>query len=276
MPEADDTREVAATRVRRAPPRFLRAAVKVTTLRGARLVRVTLAGPELGEMEVPQPAGSVRLLLPSSGADELIMPVWDRNIFRLPGGGRPVLRTLTPVRFDPAAGELDVEIVLHGSGVAADWARVARPGDPVAVSGPARGYTIDPAAPAFVLAGDETAFPAIGQIVEQLPPGARVEAHLEVGDPAGRVELPGHPNLDVTWHVMPAGATPGEAMAAAVETAEIGEGTRVFAAGEAAAVQRIRRHLFDVRGLPRAQVTGRGYWKHGRSSDNGADDGRGE
>jgi NADPH-dependent ferric siderophore reductase len=45
---------------------------------------------------------------------------------------------------------------------------------------------------------------------------------------------------------------------------------RVWAAGEAAAVQRIRRHLFQDRQLPRAQATVRGYWKHGRSG--GADD----
>jgi NADPH-dependent ferric siderophore reductase len=45
----------------------------------------------------------------------------------------------------------------------------------------------------------------------------------------------------------------------------------VWAAGEAAAVQRIRRHLFDDRGLPRAQTSVRGYWKHGRAGD-GDDD----
>jgi NADPH-dependent ferric siderophore reductase len=40
--------------------------------------------------------------------------------------------------------------------------------------------------------------------------------------------------------------------------------------GEAAAMQRIRRHLFEDRGLPRSQASVRGYWKHGRSGD--ADD----
>ena len=37
-------------------------------------------------------------------------------------------------------------------------------------------------------------------------------------------------------------------------------------AGEAAAVQRIRRHLFEDRGLTRAQATVRGYWKRGRAA----------
>jgi len=40
---------------------------------------------------------------------------------------------------------------------------------------------------------------------------------------------------------------------------------KVWVAGEAAAVQRIRRHLFEERGLTRLSVHVRGYWKTGRS-----------
>jgi NADPH-dependent ferric siderophore reductase len=40
----------------------------------------------------------------------------------------------------------------------------------------------------------------------------------------------------------------------------------VWVAGEAAAMQRIRTHLFDGRGLTRSQATVRGYWKLGRSA----------
>jgi len=39
----------------------------------------------------------------------------------------------------------------------------------------------------------------------------------------------------------------------------------VWVAGEAAAVQRIRRALFEERGVPRSRATVRGYWKHGRA-----------
>jgi NADPH-dependent ferric siderophore reductase len=40
----------------------------------------------------------------------------------------------------------------------------------------------------------------------------------------------------------------------------------VWAAGEAAAMQRIRKHLFDERNAPRDHTTVRGYWKHGRTA----------
>ena len=44
----------------------------------------------------------------------------------------------------------------------------------------------------------------------------------------------------------------------------------MWVAGEAAGVQRIRRLLFQERGLPRSQAAIRGYWKHGRAGDGDA------
>lgn len=51
---------------------------------------------------------------------------------------------------------------------------------------------------------------------------------------------------------------------AVVELDELPES--VWAAGEAAAVQRLRTHLFEDRGRSRSSVTARGYWKRGRAA----------
>ena len=83
--------------------------------------------------------------------------------------------------------------------------------------------------------------------------------------------LPEHPGATVQWWDLAPGAPPGDALGAAVRDVELADGTRVWAAGEAAAVQRIRRHLFDDRGLSRAETSVRGYWKHGRAGDGGDD-----
>ena len=65
--------------------------------------------------------------------------------------------------------------------------------------------------------------------------------------------------------VRQAGERPGEALVRAVETLPpMGDGDRVWAAGEAASMQAIRKHLFDARGLSRRQATVRGYWKPAR------------
>jgi NADPH-dependent ferric siderophore reductase len=140
------------------------------------------------------------------------------------------------------------------------------------VSGPGRGYTVDPGADRFLLAGDESAIPAISQLLEILPSDKAVAVHLEVAHPDARHELPKHAGAAVEWHDLPADAAPGDALVAAVLEAAAGlsAGTKVWVAGEAAAVQRIRRHLLGERGIPRSETWIRGYWKRGRAGD--ADD----
>jgi NADPH-dependent ferric siderophore reductase len=196
-----------------------------------------------------------------------VLPEWNGNEFLRADGSRPILRTLTPYRVDAGALELEVWIVRHDGGAASTWVAAAPTGDTVAMSGPGRGYAIATDAPAFLLAGDETAIPAIAQLLPLLPRDARVDVHLEVAHPDARLELPQHPDATVHWHDLPEGAPPGDALVAAVRRAEIDPTARVWAAGEAAAVQRIRRHLFEDRGFARAQTTVRGYWKHGRGGD---------
>jgi NADPH-dependent ferric siderophore reductase len=259
----------ARARVRREPPQFRSVAVERVERLGPRMVRVTFAGPELESLTVEDPAASVRLLLPSPGTTELVVPTWNGNEFLLPDGRRPVIRTFTPRRAE--GQELDLDVVVHGGGVASEWAAEAEPGQAAAISGPGRGYAIDDEAPAYLLAGDETAIPAISQLLEALPARMPVQVHIEVGHPDGRLALPDHPGATVGWHDLPPGAPPGEALFSAVRDADIAPGTRVWAAGEAAGVQRIRRHLFDERELARAQAAVRGYWKRGRSADTDDD-----
>lgn len=251
-------------RPRREPPPFRHVAVRRVANVTPRLRRVTLAGRDLAGFAVEQAAASVRLLLPSPDAGELVVPEWNGNEFLLPDGSRPVIRTFTPRRMDPDALELDVEIVLHGGGAASGWAREARPGAPAAVSGPGRGYEADPRAPGFLLAGDETAVPAVSQLLEVLPEDRPVRVIVEVAAPEARTALPDHPGSSVDWHDLPRGGAPGDAMVEAVRRADFEPGTRLWVAGEAAAMQRIRRHLFEEREVPRAEATVRGYWKHGR------------
>jgi len=235
-----------------------------------RLIRVTLAGPELAGLTADEPAASVRLLIPSPAAAELVMPAWNGNEFLLPDGSRPPIRTLTPLRLDQTSHRLDVEIVVHEGGTLSAWARSAEPGAGAALSGTGRGYPVDPDAAGFVLGGDESAIPAITQLLEVLPPDKPVQVLIEVADPDARLELPKHAQATVEWYDLPAGAPPGDALVAAVTAADLPSGTKIWAAGEAAAVQRIRRHLFEERGLARSDTWIRGYWKHGRAG--GADD----
>ena len=261
----------AVARVRREPPVFRQVRVVGITPLTPRMVRVTVGGPDLEGFVVEQPAASVRLLIPSAGASDLVMPAWSGNEFLLPGGGRPVIRTLTPRRVDPASQQMDLEIVVHEGGAVSAWALKAQAGDEAAISGPGRGWPVPENAEAFLLAGDESAIPAIGQLLEVLPGDKPVRVIVELASPEGRLELPRHPNAEVEWYDLPGGAPPGDALVTAVTSAELAAGTKVWAAGEAAAVQRIRRYLFDDRGLARSDTWIRGYWKTGRTGDADAD-----
>ena len=226
-----------------------------------RMVRVTLAGPELAGLPLPEPAASVRLLIPSSGHSELVMPEWNGNEFLLPDGQRPIIRTFTPRNYWPDVAELDLDVVIHQGGAISAWATAASPDDPAAISGPGRGYGFDPEALAFLLAGDETAIPAIAQLLEVLPEDMPIWALIEIARPDARLTLPDHPQATIDWLDLPSGAPPGTALVAAVEQAELAEATKLWVAGEAAAMHKIRQHLFRMRGLPRSDATVRGYWK---------------
>lgn len=227
--------------------------------------RIVFGGDELDGFAIEAPASSVRLLLPPDGAGAIAMPSWTGNQWESPNGERAPIRTFTPRYFDADRSELTLDIVLHDVGAASDWARAATVGDVTAISGPGRSEELDAGARSFLLAGDESALPAIGQLIEAIPHDTEVAVHVEVAQPDARIDLPDHPRTTITWYDAELDAAPGTAMAAAVTSVdELPDA--VWIAGEAAAVQRLRTHLFDERDRSRSGVTARGYWKHGRSA----------
>ena len=248
-------------RTRREPPPFRHVTVVDLDRPAPHVERVTFDGPELGDLIVDEPAASVRLLLPSLGTPDLVIPTWNGNEFLLPNGHRPTIRTFTPIRTSTSTSELVLEIVLHGSGAASDWATAATVGDRAAISGPGRGYVPDPDASSFLLVGDESAVPAIGQLLASLPPQCPVRAGIEVTSSEAIREIPERAGTEVDWRVLPEGAPPGTAQFEYVRSATVEAGVRIWAAGEAAAMQRIRRHLFDDRAVDRSHTMIRGYWK---------------
>ncbi|MGI9624329.1 MAG: siderophore-interacting protein, partial [Acidimicrobiales bacterium] len=227
--------------------------------RSPRMMRVVVGGSELDGLEIHDPAASIRLLVPSGEVFEV--PKWNGNEFLLADGRRPVIRTFTPVSLDSTGHELTIDIVRHPGGAISTWVEAARPGDPCAVSGPGRGESIDATAERYVLLGDETAIPAIEQLLAAIPSTIDIETIIEVADEDGRLDLADCAAGDVEWHVPEPGEAPGSTLLSAIAATTIDEGTRVWAAGEAASVQAIRKHLFGERGIPRTHTTIRGYWK---------------
>ncbi|UOY00897.1 siderophore-interacting protein [Blastococcus sp. PRF04-17] len=176
------------------------------------------------------------------------------------------LRSYTARRQDPAAGEVEIDFVLHGDGPAAAWATAAEPGALLGVAGAAS--LGDRAAAHLLLVGDETALPAISRILSAAAPATVGTALLEVAGPEEEQPLTAPAGVDVRW-LHRGDALPGEhsLLADAVAALERPATDDLFAwvAGESAAVRAIRADLRGRWGLGRAQHHAIGYWRRGRA-----------
>lgn len=229
------------------------------------LRRVVIEGAELTEMDVADPGAGMRLLLPPAPDRPIDRPVWNGNAYFAEDGSRPPIRTMTPLDQDPAAGRLAFEVVRHDGGLLTPWVDAVALGGQVAVSGPSRGYLLDPGVSAVIYAGDESALPAIAQLVRSAPDDVAVHVVIELRDREARVTLADRPALTVEW--LTAEDRPGDALVAAVAALDLGDERPLWAAGEAAAMQRIRTEVVRPRDMSRAAAHVRGYWKHGRAED---------
>jgi NADPH-dependent ferric siderophore reductase len=222
-----------------------------------------------GTPEAAAAAGpTVSLLVPRVGD---AAPRWpqiarDGRIVWPPGSHGVSLRSYTARRQDPATRSVEIDFVLHGDGPAAAWAAAAGPGAAVAVAGGAPlGHR---PAGEVLLAGDETALPAIARILAEATPTTRGLALVEVADAAEEQPLPAPAGVEVRW--LHRGATPpGEStlLADAVAALERPATEDLFAwvAAESAAVRTVRADLRGRWGLGRAQHHAIGYWRRGRA-----------
>lgn len=222
-----------------------------------------------GTAEAVAAAGpTVNLLVPRVGDPA---PRWpevarDGRIVWPTGAHGVSLRSYTARRQDPAAGEVEIDFVLHGDGPAASWAAAAAPGAQLGVAGAAA--LGDRPAGWLLLAGDETALPAIGRILAGAPATTRGIALLEVAGPEEEQPLAAPPGVEVRWlHRGPIAPGTGTLLADAVAAVERPEGEDLFAwvAAESATVRTVRADLRGRWGLGRAQHHAIGYWRLGRA-----------
>ena len=253
---------------RRKPPR--RTTVTSVSKIAPRLISVLVTGDELDGFAIAAPTSHLKLFLPPGGADtELLLPeqgpdggqVWNHD-----ESLRPVVRTYTPRRYDAATKTLEIQLVLHGEGPASEWAQQVKPGDEVGVGGPGGRFVLDEGITHWWIAADESALPAVGTLLDALPPTATADVHLEVQDADDVIKLPSAATVDVTWHHRYDSGAYGAALEAAARDAELEDGTKIWVACESARMRDIRRYLTRQRGLPLSQLVTRGYWRLGESN----------
>jgi NADPH-dependent ferric siderophore reductase len=233
------------------------------------MVRVVVGGEGVATLPAPEFTDHyIKVLFPPAGVR--YPEPFDQAAIRetRPRDEWPVVRTYTIRRRLPETGEMWVDFVVHGDeGIAGPWAANARPGEPFRFMGPTGAYTPDPAAAWHLLAGDESALPAIAAALEGMPAGVRVRVFLEVGDAAEEQKLETSADADITW--LHRGERPvGELLVPAVRAYPFPAGDpHVFVHGEANLVKALRGYLKVERGLPLDRLSISGYWRRGLNED---------
>ncbi|MEU3601445.1 SIP domain-containing protein [Streptomyces sp. NPDC006798] len=232
------------------------------TLGGAQLAAFHRDGLDLPAMRTEGFDDHVKFFFPGQDG-RLVLPGQKTSSLDWPEDERPVSKDYTPVRFDPEAGEIDFDFVRHPGGIASAWAETVKPGDLAHIAGPKMSQGAPEGADWLLVVGDETALPAIGRWLAEMPESAVARVFVEIGDDSHRQELPTRADAEIVWlsrDGAPAGTT--DLLESAVRNADWLPGT-VFAwvAGEAVTLKGIRRHLLTERGVPREHTHITGYWR---------------
>jgi NADPH-dependent ferric siderophore reductase len=272
-----------------ARPSYRPYAVSVSRVQrlSAGFTRITFTGPELAHFGTAGHDQRVKLVLPLSGSGLTHFPFaddWYATWRELADEQRNPLRTYTVQSSRPGSREIDIDFVRHGDeGTAARWLNEVGVGAEVAIVGPdARGENPragiewNPGkAHTVLLAGDETAVPAICAILAGLARDVRGIAFIEIPDGCDSRETDAPAGVEVRWLARSAPGT--EPLAAAVrdwtrslldatlDTSDLKTGGLYgWLAGEQSLVADIRRILVKEAGIDKAQVTFMGYWRTGR------------
>ena len=233
-----------------------------------RVRRITLSGGELEGFTSLGPDDHVKLFFPAPGQDRPTLPVLREGRPVYPNdAARPPVRDYTPRRFDPQRCELVIEFVLHGHGPASSWAKQAKPGQWIGVGGPKSSRLVTDNCDLHLLAGDESALPAIARHLEEMQAGARALVLIEVADAHEERYLPTAANAAITW-LFRDGVAAGRSdlLEVALRNLTLPLGTvHAWIAAELDTARRLRDHLRDEEGLAREQIRAAGYWRLGEA-----------
>jgi NADPH-dependent ferric siderophore reductase len=228
--------------------------VKQVTRLTPHMVRVTLTGADLVGFVSASPDDHVKVFLPvedgainrpTMGPDG---PVYPEGITPSPA------RDYTPRRYDATTNELDLDFVLHGEGPASTWAESVKIGDTIGVGGPRGSMVIPDDYDHYVLVGDETALPAIGRWLEEMPASSPVTVFAEIASLEEKQSL----RRDVRWFVR--GESPSMDEALAALPIPVGD-TFWWVATESMRARTLRSLLVETRAIDKDWVKATGYWQ---------------
>lgn len=240
------------------PPSLHDATVLSTRRIGANYLRVEMASPGAGALG--RGGMHFSLLLPGEGRALVLPYLNERGRTVWPEGPDALHRvgyTFVTLEAGPeGVGRFTFDIYLHAGGRTSDWALAARPGERVAVMGPGGGDF--PPGERLLIAGDETALPAIRRILEASPATRRGRALIELADPADRCEIAAPPGVAIDW----VERRPGAGLLEALRAVPMPEaGTYLWVAAEQSVVRQAKEHFRAAGRVERGLNYFSSYWE---------------
>jgi NADPH-dependent ferric siderophore reductase len=225
--------------------------VKSTDKIAAHMVRITLTGDLDG--------------FTSLGFDDHVKLFFPDGTTTAEGAPAVLARDFTPRRYDAAATTLEIDFAIHDAGPATRWAAQAKPGDTLALGGPRGSFVIPTAYDWHLLAGDETALPAMSRRLAELPAGTRTVVVVEVDGAADEIALPTKTNASVTWaHRNGAAAGASDALARTLASLKLPNGDYyAWVACESLIAKALRKQLIADHGANPKWMRAAGYWRRG-------------
>ena len=242
------------------PPNVRIARVVSRSRIGPGFVRLRLSAEDLADFALS--GLHIRLIIPIGGG----APVWPR----LNAKGRTVwpgdadgmhMPAYTIRAIDPGEGWLEVDVFLHGNGPTCRWAEEVEIGAEVGISGPGGGWM--PPGRAWLMAGDETALPAIARILEAAPDDVCGEALIMVETARDILPIKAPPGVGIRWLHRSA----GDDLVAAMRAAPLpeGPGRHIWFAGEKSRAAEVRNWLRTSAGVDRKECYIAAYWTAAQS-----------
>ncbi|NLS10643.1 siderophore-interacting protein [Nesterenkonia sp. MY13] len=235
------------------------------------MVRVILGGEQFDDIEFKTDTDQyIKLLF--ADPDLGLQRPYDLEALReqLPAEQMPVTRTYTIRYIDWKKKQIWVDFVVHGDeGIAGPWAANAQPGDLLSFFGPGSGYSPREEADFHLIAGDESALPAIAAGLEGMSPTAKGIALVEVRDADEEQQFDVPAGIELRWLHRGADFSPDTTqLAEELKSVDLPKGdVQVFIHGEREQMKAIRRDLVQERGLERRGMSLSAYWAHGRRED---------
>lgn len=257
------------SRMLRHPVVFRRVQVREVIDLSPHMRRIVVAGPELEGFHSGAPDDHIKVAFRNPGG-EYVTPTIGPNGPEYPADKAPSpMRDYTPRHHDAAAGTLAIDFVIHGDGPASDWAEGVQPGDDFAFGGPRGSFLPADDFDHYVLAGDETALPAIARWLEEMPAGRRATVLIEIPEDADRQQLVTRADVDITW--LPRDGAPAETselLEKALDALAPEGDAFWWIACESRRARLMRKALTELRGVPKDWIRATGYWKGATSSQS--------